>query len=311
MKKLLPLAAVALAMASLALSGFLFYQSRTFPKTSELVTADGESVSAADVAKMESQLNALSSELYELRRMVGAVSAPDAEENSEGEAVVTSIQERIGNLENSVASLRSNYEGLSIDGASEERMAVFASEEGAIKADEYFEAGKYSIAAEGYLTYYRNFPDGPDSRGVLERARQSYRRAGYDDMAIWVQEEKMRIFPESRPKDLATLAEMQKDAGLYDDAISNIAEAAELNPEASGRLWSRMYWAWYNQLRDGSEAGLEAYRQVQTEIEDAGFADHVLNVRVEEKINEILEVMQAQKKKATRKTVHDKTASAG
>jgi tetratricopeptide (TPR) repeat protein len=187
----------------------------------------------------------------------------------------------------SLAKLRSNYEGISIEGASEERARIFASPQGALKADEYFEAGKYSIAAEGYLTYLRHNPEDPDDRSIMGRARNSYQRAGYSDMAIWVQEQMMENFPESRVNDLQQLAAMEKEAGLLDDAISHAAESAELDNNTQSKMWTRLYWAWYHQLRDGPAAGLDAYRQVQQEIISAGFDDHRLNERASEKIAEI------------------------
>ena len=48
-----------------------------------------------------------------------------------------------------------------------------------------------------------------------------------------------------------------------------------------------MYWAWYNQLRDGDAAGLAAYQDVQREIESVGMIDEKVGVRVREKIAEI------------------------
>lgn len=292
MKKIWIAMGVVPAISSLGLSLYLFLDQQeegAGPKARSSQPSDLQLV--ASITEVKSQLNQLSSDLEAVRMQVGAGPDEDIREDGAeiGEPPVLPMVERISLLESSLASLQENYNGISIEVASDERQKIFASPDGVLRADEYYEAGKFSIAAEGYLTYYRNYPDGPDSRGVLDRARRSYRQAGYQDMAIWVQEEMMRLFPENRVTDLTTLAEMEKDAGLYDAAIEHSAEAAELMPETQSRLWQRMYWAWYNQLRDGNEAGLEAYRTVKEEIRTAGFPeDHKLNQRVNDKIEEIV-----------------------
>ena len=251
-----------------------------------------------ELAEMRELVGRATVDLEDLRHAIGAIQ-PAAQsttetdgdnplnEDDESATPFVSIDQRLGNLEMSLAKLRSNYEGISIEGASGERAKLFASTEGALKADEYFEAGKFSIAAEGYLTYLRHNPDDPDGRNIMGRARRSYQRAGYDDMAIWVQEQVLENFPESRTVDLKQLAEMKKSAGRYDEAISHAAESADLDTNAQSKLWTRLYWAWYNQLRDGPAAGLDAHRQVQQEIIDAGFDDHRLYERSQEKIAEL------------------------
>ena len=112
-------------------------------------------------------------------------------------------------------------------------------------------------------------------------------------MVIWVQELMMENFPEGRVNDLQRLAAMKKEAGMLDDAISHSAESADLDTNGQSKLWTRLYWAWYNQLRDGPSAGLDAYREVQQEIIDAGFDDHRLYERSQEKIAELEKEMAA------------------
>ena len=63
---------------------------------------------------------------------------------------------------------------------------------------------------------------------------------------------------------------MEKDSGLYDRAVNHAAQAAELSSNAEERLWRRLYWAWYVQLRDGAPAGIAALQQVQQEIATSG-----------------------------------------
>lgn len=291
-------AALILAAISLIVSGFLLLNRPDPEAVSQAIGASQDSADAqAVIEELQANLRGLTEDLDYLKRSVGEVgpgpAGPEGEdpgnvdESGEGPPAFASIDERLRNLEGSLNRLQSNYDGISIEASSAERAEIFASEEGAIKADEYFEAGKYSIAAEGYLTYYKNHPDDPDSRAILQRARGAYGRAGYSDMAMWVQEEMLRLYPETRSTDLKTLAAMKKTAGDYDAAVAHAAESAELTENPQERLWTRLYWAWYKELRDGASGGLDAYSEVQREIEEAGFSDHRLNERAQEKIEEI------------------------
>ena len=187
---------------------------------------------------------------------------------------------RIAELENTVRDLKNAMNGVSIENASAERQALFAGEEGYLKADEYFEAGKFAIAGEGYLTFVQNHPDHPDTREVMKKARDAFLRAGYKDKGFWVQDEMMKSFPDNTAADFDEMARLEKDAGLYDRAVEHMAQAAELTPNAEERLWKRLYWAWYVQLRDGSPAGIAALQQVQQEIAGSGVTNPKLTDKV-------------------------------
>ena len=180
---------------------------------------------------------------------------------------------RVAVLEETVKSLQGAMEGVSIEKAAAKREALFAGEEGYRKADEYFEAGKYAIAGEGYLTFVQNNPEHPDVREVMKKSRDAFLRAGYKDKAFWVQEEMMKAFPQHQAADLWEQARLEKDAGLYDRAVEHAARAAELAPNPEERLWKRLYWAWYVQLRDGNTAGIAALQQVQGEIAASGVSN--------------------------------------
>lgn len=180
---------------------------------------------------------------------------------------------RMAALEESVKSLQGAADGMSLEKASADRQALFAGEEGYRKADEYFETGKFAIAGEGYLTFIQNHPDHQDVREVMKKARDAFLKAGYKDKAFWVQEEMMKAFPAHQPADLWEQATLEKDAGLYDRAVDHAAQAAELAPNPEERLWKRLYWAWYVQLRDGNTAGIAALQQVQGEIAASGVAN--------------------------------------
>ncbi|HYF33736.1 MAG TPA: hypothetical protein VD994_00490, partial [Prosthecobacter sp.] len=168
------------------------------------------------------------------------------------------LEQRIAALEAKVKVLQDALNGVSIEKASAERQAMFAADEGYLKADEYFEAGKYAIAGEGYLTFLQNHPEHADAREVMKKARDAFLRAGYKDKAFWVHEEMMKTFPKHQAGDLWEQAQLEKEAGLYDRAVDHAAQAAELAPNPEERLWRRLYWAWYVQLRDGSTAGIAA-----------------------------------------------------
>jgi tetratricopeptide (TPR) repeat protein len=200
---------------------------------------------------------------------------------------IAALTDRLSAVERSLAKLQTSFEGISLETASEERDTLFRAEDGNLKADEYFAAGKYAIAGEGYLAFLEANPDHPDAYDILKRASNSFARAGYHDKAIWAQNELMTNLGERRTTDVAALAQLEKDAGRLDDAIAHAAEAAEIATGPQQALWNKMYWAWYNQLRDGDQAGLDAYRQVQQEIIDGGFADGKLGERVNGKIEEI------------------------
>ncbi len=195
---------------------------------------------------------------------------------------------RVAALEESVKSPLSAEEGVSLERASAERQALFAGEEGYRKADEYFEAGKYAIAGEGYLTFVQKNPNHPDVREVMKKARDAFLKAGYKDKAFWVQEEMMKTFPQHQYADLWEQATMEKEAGLYDRAVEHAAQAAGMAPNPEERLWKRLYWAWYVQLRDGNTAGIAALQQVQGEIATSG----VTNPRLAENAAQRMEEWQ-------------------
>ena len=180
------------------------------------------------------------------------------------------MEQRLARLESAITQLQHAFDGVSIEKASAERQALFAADEGYLKADEYFEAGKFGIAGEGYLTFLKHHPKHADAREVMKKARDAFLKAGYKDKGFWVHEEMMKEFPAQQSADVWELAVLEKEAGLYDRAVNHAAQAAELASNAEERLWRRLYWAWYVQLRDGAPAGIAALQQVQQEIATSG-----------------------------------------
>lgn len=253
--------------------------------------------SKREVTRIKESLDSLADEVAALKIAMGTIDRTGLEaaggEGAEGSAAIASVSERLSLLESPVGRLQGAFDGIDLEQTAEERKEMFQADDGFEKADAYFEAGKYTIAADGYLQFVQAHPDHPDSRNILERARRSYEKAGYSDMAIWVQEEMMKSLPESRPADLMTLAAMEKSAGRMDSAVEHSAEAAELATDPATQIWNRMYWAWYKQLRDGTQAGLDAYLQVQTEIQQAGLGDQKMAVKTQEKIDEMRKLLAA------------------
>lgn len=194
--------------------------------------------------------------------------------------------QRMAKLESTVHGLKTAMEGISLEKASADRRALFAAEEGYLKADEYLEAGKFAIAGEGYLTFVENNPDHPDTREVMKKARDAFLRAGYKDKAFWVQDEMLKSFPDQSAADFEEMARVEKNAGYYDRAVDHIAQAADLAPTAEERLWKRLYWAWYVQLRDGTPAGISALKQVQQEIATSGVGNPKLSESAAERMQE-------------------------
>ena len=232
----------------------------------------------------------LEARLAALERTIGSMAEASGEEPTPAD----SIANRLAAIESSLAKLTSAYEGISLEAASEERAELFRSEDGHLKADEYFAAGKFAIAGEGYLAFLEANPEHPEAYDILKRARHAFSKAGYEDKAVWAQKELLRNLGDARqPSDVMTLAQMEKNLGNYDDAIKHAAEAADISTNTQERLWNRMYWAWFNQLRDGDEAGLSAYREVQREIDAAGLTDEKLGAGVRDKIERIERVRNA------------------
>jgi TolA-binding protein len=205
---------------------------------------------------------------------------------------VTADARRVTALEKSVKALQSAMDGVSVEKASADRQALFASDEGYVKANEYFEAGKYAIAGEGFITFVQNHPNHPDTREVMKKARDSFLKAGYKDKAFWVQEEMMKNFPENMAADVHELAVIEKDAGMYDRATQHMAQAAELAKTPEDRLWKRLYWAWYVQMRDGNPAGIAALQQVQREIATSGVKNPKLDEHAATRLREWQQQMQ-------------------
>jgi hypothetical protein len=239
-----------------------------------------------EIEELQKQLAGLRAEVSNVAATSRSASSPTAAgAPSAGDRAA--MDARLLNLEARLLELQSAMEGVSLEKASTDRAALFAGEEGYLKADEYLEAGKFAIAGEGYLTFLEHHPDHADARDVLKKARDAFLKAGYTDKAFWVHEEMMKHHPDHRSNDLWEQAQLEKQAGRYDAAVDHAAEAAELATTAEERLWRRLYWAWFVQLRDGTPAGIAALDGVQREIAAAGVSNPKLAQRAREKMLEM------------------------
>jgi TolA-binding protein len=257
---------------------------------SEAVTPTAEQTAKSTV---EPAVSAKSKGSVDLESRMAALETAVAALQKSGAALDA---RRVAALERNVKELQSAMDGVSVEKASADREAQFASDEGYVKANEYFEAGKFAIAGEGFITFVKNHPNHPDTREVMKKARDSFVKAGYNDKAFWVQEEMMKAFPDHMAADVHELAVIEKNAGMYDRAAQHMAQAAELAKTPEDRLWKRLYWAWYVQMRDGNPAGIAALQQVQREIATSGVKNPKLDEHAATRMREWQQQMQKQLK---------------
>jgi hypothetical protein len=221
------------------------------------VASAGDQGVRAELIRLQRELDLMKSEAA----AAATAAAKSGEEASKRLKAIEAEMARLGKLAEVVAPAQS----------AESRAELFSAEDGYVKADEFFELEKFVIAGEGYLTFLQNHPDHPDAHDIMKRARNAFQRAGYTDKAFWVQQEMIKAFPQQQAADLMELAMMEKDARRYDDAINHAAESAAMAANDEDRFWRLLYRAWYIELRDGPEASLTAYREVQSMINAAGY----------------------------------------
>jgi tetratricopeptide (TPR) repeat protein len=231
-------------------------------------------------SRMKEEISRLGRELEKIKSDSAGAATAAANSNQDTANRIKALEsevERLGKLAEIVVPAQS----------ADTRAALFSADDGYVKADEFFELEKYVIAGEGYLTFLQKHPDHPDAHDIMKRAREAFRRAGYTDKAFWVQQEMMKAFPQQQAADMMELAMMEKDARRYDDAINHAAESAALAANDEDRFWRLLYRAWYVELRDGPEASLSAYREVQSMIDAAGFAQKGPGNRARDRIADL------------------------
>lgn len=279
MKNLLIVLGGIALFGNLALTGLLLNERGKENSGKSKVGTDSPPIT--DHSEVRGELEALRSELVSLRDEVELIRG-----NSSAPSGDPRIKNRLAMLEKMMGEVEEKLNGPSVEELAAERMEQFKAEDGFLKAAEYFEAGKYELAGQGYLTFLAAHPDHPEHRSLVKKARQAFAAAGNLDRAIAVQEELMEIYPENKAGDLMDLAKLQQQAGKYQEAAENAASSAELTNDSS-KYWNLLYSAWYTQLGEGLDAGLTAHREVEAQITAAGHGDGKLGERVREKIAEI------------------------
>ncbi|MGJ8695871.1 MAG: hypothetical protein ACSHYF_06095 [Verrucomicrobiaceae bacterium] len=244
---------------------------------------DGGQVQAVGESREAGDFDEIRGSLEELR---DAVAALEVAPKGGGEWKDDGLEGRVRAIERSLERLESAVDGMGVAPVLEDREALFASDEGSLRAAEYYEAGKFAIAGEGFLTFLEAHPDHPEHRSIAEMARRAFVQAGNLDKAIAIQGELMEIYPENKAGDLMTLADLQKQAGKYQEAAESARESAGLANDNS-KYWNLLYGAWYTQLGDGLDAGLAAHQELQKQAITGGFNDDKFNQRIQERIAEI------------------------
>lgn len=286
---------IVIPAAILAASGIWAYV--VWPGAPESAASRAPGAADKELAELKRNVQDLRAQLAELRHAEPLRPAAESPASPPGQPAnpadpragggPRSLEQRFRAIESSMAAIQSAMDGISIEKASAERQALFAAEEGYLKADEYFEAGKFAIAGEGYLTFLQHHPDHADAREVMKKARNAFLKAGYKDKAFWVQDEMIKRYPQFAANDLWEQAQLEKEAGLYDAAVRHAAQAAELTANIEERLWRRLYWAYYVEVSNGTAAGIAAYLQVQQEILASGVTNPRLIARAQEKLLEL------------------------
>ncbi len=225
------------------------------------------------IAALRKDVDSLSNEVARRPAPVAAAGgAPDPAPADESAlaARLDQVIERLDALEKSLATIRDVNEELAVARLREKREEQFRSEDGYTVADELLEEKKYALGANGILTFLDAHPDDPDARDLMRKARDAFLRAGYGEKALWLQGEIMSRYPEHRGADLYGLAMMEKQLRKFDDAMRHIEESIELASRDQDRMNRMFYRAYLIHQRDGDEAGLAAYREVERVATTAG-----------------------------------------
>ncbi len=235
-----------------------------------------------------------------VERLARAVHALDAARRSDSQSdgtraaertlapdAVDALGQRVDSLEQALGDLRAEVAAIGDSAIAQAAQADFAADDGFVHADRLSEAGKHSLAAEGYIEFLENNAEHPDFHDIAHRARRELLRAGYVDRALDLQKALIERYPEYQEQNYSTLAMMEKNAGRYGDAIEHLTESINRTTHTETRLWRLMYRAWYIQLRDGDAAGLTAYRDVDRTRQELGVTTGKIPGKIAEKIEQI------------------------
>lgn len=284
--------ALAIAASIIALGALVFY-TLDAPHSGPPVASLDDSGAGPDqrVARLEAELRELTSKIEALPAAPSTSGAtPSA--SADVEALHGQLIERFSAVETELQSLKKTVENLVP--ASEVIGDQFSQPTGRATADTYFDEGKFATAAGGYMAFLEHHPDHPDAIDILRKARDAYRRAGYNDMAIEVQERLLRDYQlDDRYRELMTLAAFNKELKRYDEAIRRVDAAVETASSNKEKLTADSYRSWYIELGHGAAAGLAAYRRSEQYAAELGLSEDKAAERIRTKIKQLENIVAA------------------
>ncbi len=192
-----------------------------------------------------------------------ASAAPAAAVDGALAARFDEVVERLQDLEKMLVAMKDVNDELAVAKLREKRQEQFRAEDGFTVADELLAQKQFAVGANGILTFLEAHPEHPDARDLMRKAREAFLQAGYGEKALWLQGEIMKKYPDHRGSDLYSLAMLEKRLRKLDDALRHINESMELATTDQDQMNRMFYRAYLIHQRDGDDAGLEAYREVQ------------------------------------------------
>ena len=260
-------------VASLGLS-IISLQRRSSP---EAPSSDGAPHLQESITQVQGSLAMLQQEVDQLKKTPILPTTTNAE----------MATERLEALESGLATIQNHLKTLDFGEATAEREALFRGEFGYEQADELASLGNHALAGNGYLHFLEAHPDHPDARDIMQKAREAYLKAGYRDKASWVQSQLMERYPERVADDAYKMALMLKQEKRYDEALEFIDQAAGAASNDVERLWRLSYRAFLIQQRDGNTAGVDAFRELERQINSANLTDDKLGEHARERIADL------------------------
>lgn len=180
------------------------------------------------------------------------------------------VIERLSSMERAIQEMRDVEAELDAEKLRQTRQQQFTEEDGYTVADALLAERKFNVAANGYLEFLKAHPDHPDARDLMNKAAQAFHGGGYTEKAVWLKEQMLEQFPESRGDLLYDLALFNKQLDRYDQAIAQVSESAELAPTDERRMWRLLYRAYLVSQRDGNQAAIPLYAEIEKSALAAG-----------------------------------------
>lgn len=250
----------------------------------DVVTDDGGTVTPLleAIDALRGDVERLSRDVATRSALPAETSAPSRDDDSSAAFVPAetllsarfdAVTERLDRIESTLTTMRDANEEVAAAQLREQRQEQFRAEDGYVLADELLAQKQYAVGANGILSFLEAHPDHPDARDLMRKACDAFRDAGYGEKALWVQNEMLKRYPESRGEDLYSLAMLEKRLRRIDDAFRSISESVDLATTVQTRMNRMFYRAYLIHERDGDAAGLAAYREVEQTARAAGISN--------------------------------------